>query len=86
MLNREEALGLLCRCNEIGTVRGFIKITLNEEDLVAGSGVTSSIFSSEEVPTKEQRIYLETKMILKDLSKTKHIFMNNYLTNLIFFR
>lgn len=50
--NREKILDLLCRCNKIGTVRGFTKITLNDEDLAARSHVTASIFRCEEVPTK----------------------------------
>lgn len=41
IVNRKEIIDLLCRCNEIGTMGGFIKITLNDEDPVV---VTSSIF------------------------------------------
>lgn len=47
-------LDLLCRCNEIGTMRGFIKITLNDEDLAAGSSAGASTFSSEEVAIRKQ--------------------------------
>lgn len=49
----EERLGLLCRCNETGTVRGFIKVRLNDEDLDAHFSSTLSIFSCEEVPERQ---------------------------------
>lgn len=45
-------MDLLGRCNEIGTMGGFIEITLNDEDLDAGPNVF--IFSCEKVPKTKQ--------------------------------
>ena len=63
IFNREERLGLLCGCNEIGTMRGFVEITLNDEDLDAGASVTASILSCEEVPTRKQELRSYLKFI-----------------------
>lgn len=56
-------------------MRGFIKVTLNDEDLVAGSGVTTSIFICEKVPTRKQ--FFRLRSYLK-IIRVKYILANNY--------
>lgn len=54
-------LDLLGRCNEIGTMGGFVEITLNDKDLDAGSNV--SIFNCEKVPKTKQRFDLNVEIV-----------------------
>lgn len=92
-VNRVAMLDLLGRCNEIGTVRGFIKITLNNKDLVAVSSVPVPIFNCDEVPKRKHVFDLKTENILQDytsyncsaehLSPSSGSYTNNGSSNIL---
>lgn len=48
--NRAKMLDLLGRCNEVGAMRRFIKITLDDEDLVTGPSGAISFSRCEKAP------------------------------------